>query len=152
MRESVFQQEIVASFKHHGEWAYKLADVPVRRPYFTSSKPFDIVASVRGKMLAVECKQMKRYGAFGLKVMEDSQIVALDELSRCRQARCYVFLNVRITRVVNRLYIFRWENLRHVWMERGSILAEALRLFQGIDGSHGRFPLVDWMRAEGLFS
>lgn len=150
MRESVFQGEVVASFKEEGHWAYKIADVPVIQQRFFADKPFDIVAFVNHNAVAIECKQMKKFMAFGMSAMRDSQIENFDRISATRSGKCYVFLNIRIARNVNRLYAFKWVNLKWVWKVHGSLQAEHLRLFKYIEGGKGKFPLKEWITEQGL--
>lgn len=153
MREAHFQTEIVKSFKAEGHWAYKIPDAPTRKLMgqlrFAAEKPFDLIACVRRQALAVECKQMKSFEAFGLRAMQESQVEAFDLLTKLGNAHCYVMLNVRLTGI-NRLYAFRWRNLRHLWETQGSIKAAILRELKYTEGHGGLFPLAPWLRAEGI--
>lgn len=92
---------------------------------FTASKPCDLVACIDGNFVAIECKQIKKWKAFGLGDMRPSQLVNLPAVVKSG-GKAFVFLNVRIARKENRLIILDWET----WgprLERGSIKARDLQ-------------------------
>ena len=126
MKESDFQAELLKSLRTQGCYAEKIPDAPTSKMKglrFTLPKPFDIFASVNGQFVAIECKQIKKFEAFGLSHMRPSQIEHLSKVIQ-KGGRAFVFLNVRIKPSVakqikheNRLLIFDWG----VWHERWKI-------------------------------
>lgn len=128
MRESTFTTEVIRSIRRDGGWVYKIPDAPTSRitgMRFTASKPFDLVACMDGRLVAIECKQIKKWKAFGMNDMRTSQLVNLPSVIKAG-GRSFVFLNVRIARKENRLIFLDWE----VWgprIERESIKAKDLK-------------------------
>ncbi len=115
MKETQTNSEIMRSLKHQNIWCYKIADSPTSwtqaATRFTPSKPCDILACHRGKFLAIEGKLIKKWKAFGLRDLRDSQIKGLTEVVKAG-GRAFVFLVVRIPAIagkqkrVNRLIAF----------------------------------------------
>jgi hypothetical protein len=147
MREAQFSTEVTRSLKAAGAWAWKIPDQPVswtfRHTRFAAEKPCDILFCYRSKFGAIESKQMKKFEAFGLRHMRDSQIRNLDEISE-RGGIAYVFLNVRIARKENRLIALDWK----VWkaqLEIMSLSGKEVAALPHIKGTGDRFPLSDWL-------
>jgi len=102
------------SLRHRGAWAYKIPDAPITRELlkitrFTAPKPCDIVVNKGGSFYAIECKQIKKFRAFGGKDIRPAQVEHLTHIVQTGGV-AYIFLNVRITNPrVNRLYVFDWK-------------------------------------------
>lgn len=143
MRESVFCTEVVRSIRAQAGWAYKVPDMPqsmLRGSRFNLPKAVDILACYEGRLYAIECKQIKKYEAFGLKNVRPSQAETLDSVGRAG-GQAFVFLNVRIAHAVNRLYIFKWQHLKDLG---SSIKKNELELLPSIGGRIGYFPLGEF--------
>lgn len=132
MRESQFNTEMVQSLRYWGAFAYKLADLPAsltRALRFTPDKPCDIIAGFAGKMVGIESKQMKKYEAFGLRHIRDSQVEHMNAMIAAG-CRAFVILNIRIravkgeTKHENRTVIFDWKEFRE---QKESIKAKDLK-------------------------
>jgi Holliday junction resolvase len=98
VRESTFNTEVVNSLKAEGFFAYKIPDTPasiVRGLRYSPEKPCDIVASIGGKFVAIESKQIKKIQAFGLRDFRESQIDSLNKIVR-DGGKAYAFLNIRV--------------------------------------------------------
>lgn len=145
MREAKFTTEIISTLKKAGHYAYKIGDAPITRDVlavtrFTPGKPFDIVAGIRGRLVGIETKQIRKWRAFALRDMRPAQIKGLDELVDTGQ-RAFVFLNVRITNErANRIIIWDWFELRER-LAGGSIKAKELRKEPFGVGRKGAFDL-----------
>jgi hypothetical protein len=148
MREANFNAELVRSLKRHGAWAYKIPDSPVSRmtfrTQFTPEKPCDILAIHRGRGIAIESKQIKKFEAFNaMTALRPNQIKALDEVLVTGRGRAFVFLNIRIKAVKgevkqeNRVLIFDWKEWRGVF-ESGSIKQKDLIALPFISGKSVR--------------
>ena len=149
MRESVFNGEVVRSLRAQGAWAHKIPDLPqsmISGMRFNPEKPFDIVAFIRGKGVAIEGKQLKKYEAFGERHMRPAQITELNKIVDSASGRAFVFLNIRRGEAprMNRLIVFVWERLRERFKE-GSIKKTELESLPYIEGKKGEFDLSDFM-------
>jgi len=153
MRESIFTTEIVNSFKALDCWAYKIPDFPqsiLTGARFNPEKPFDIVAFIQGSGIAIEGKMFKKFEAFGLRHMRPSQIETFDRLIDKRNAKCFVFLNIRqATPRINRLIILDWSQWRHR-LRKDSIKKPELMELSYIQGSKKHFDLSHFVRCIGL--
>lgn len=113
MKEKQFNNELVASIRAHGGWAFKPSDARMggwnlERPTFTPPKPCDLLVCWRGKFIAIESKQIKKWQAFGPNVLSPNQIKNLDAIEKAG-GQAVVALNVRIPREEDRLLFFRYE-------------------------------------------
>jgi len=152
VKESVFQKEVIKSFREAGGWAEKFPDFPTSQMdsanldtvRFTPEKPFDVMGMFRFRAFAVECKQMKGFKALNLGMMRDSQIRVLTEVTERQAAHAFVFLNVRIGRTINRLIILPWADLYNRLQVR-SIAADELRSMPYFQGKFGMFNIQPWL-------
>lgn len=154
MREATFISEIMGSIGKAGFWAYKLADSPTSwtkdKTRFTPAKPCDIVSCFFGLMVAIECKQLRKWKAFSLSDMRESQIEALDAIL-VTHGLSFVFLNVRVeadfvkgTKRENRLIVFPWADLKARFAS-GSIKAKELQTLPYVTGTKKRFDLSQFI-------
>ena len=153
MRESVFITEVKRSIFAYGGWAYKLSDMPqsmIRGARFNPEKPFDLACCINGKFVGVECKQLKKYEAFGLRHIRETQIRGLDGILD-GLGRAFVFVNIRQqadkkkgTSRLNRLIIFDWDVWRNRWKIGTSKKEEMLKM-PFITGAKGYFPIDKWV-------
>lgn len=153
MRESKFITEIMGTLKHFGCFAHKISDSPtswtMKKTRFTSTKPCDILANVQGAFVAIECKQIKKWEAFGLNKMRPGQVVALTNVERTG-GKAFVFLNVRIKAIKgkqkgeNRLIIFEWYELQKRF-QKGSIKAKELKELVYFTSKDKIFDLQEWI-------
>jgi len=114
MKEAVFTSELMRSLRVQGFWAYKIPDSPITQGVlevtrFTAAKPCDVVACYDGQTVLIECKQLKKWKAFGLKHIRDSQVKHLTDVI-ASGGKAYIFLNIRINASprVDRLIILDW--------------------------------------------
>jgi len=144
LRESTTNTEIVNSIKAAGHWAYKIPDFPqsmIAGSRFNPEKPFDIVAFIAGRAVAIEGKQFKKYQAFGERHMRPSQLEEFNRIVDRDAGRAFVFLNIRQPRPrLNRLLIFDWKNLRERFKD-GSIKMRELEAQQYLEGRKKLFNL-----------
>lgn len=148
MNEAQFSNEVVMSLKRLGAWAYKIPDMPVSRTagmQFTPKRPFDIVGCYEGRFFAIECKQMKKFGAFGPSKLRPNQMDGLSGVIGA-QGCAYVFLNVRTPRdssdgYMNRLYQFDWAEFEH----QDSHTKSELELYDYLEGKNGLFDLRNFV-------
>lgn len=153
MRESKFITEVGKSLKHYGCYSYKISDSPtswtMKKTRFTATKPCDIFANVQGRFVAIECKQIKKWEAFGLNKMRPGQVVALTNVERTG-GKAFVFLNVRIKAIKgkqkaeNRLIIFPWDWLQDRF-KKGSIKAKELKNEEYVSMKNKIFDLQEWI-------
>lgn len=131
MREAQFNTEMVNSLRHWGAFAHKLADLPAsltRALRFTPDKPCDIIGGY-GKFFGIESKQIKKWEAFGMRHIRQSQIDAMDDMIKTGN-RAFVFLNVRIKAVkgeskhANKTIFWDWREFREM---KDSIKAKDLQ-------------------------
>lgn len=155
MRESNFTSEIMDSLRLMGAWCYKIADSPTSWTKgitrFTPEKPCDVIVCLRGKMIGIESKQLKKFEAFGRTQMRDSQIKALGEIVAAGGTG-YVFLNIRVKAIKgkqkheNRLIVFDWAK----WGERLSgndtIKQKDLLNWTHVTGKDGLFDLTQFLQ------
>lgn len=129
MKEADFITEIVNSLKDAGcAFTYKPPDSPVSRfthdgsgSRFTLPKPCDVITCDNNGLILIECKQQKKPGAFGIGVMQPSQIDSLTNAVKMGQ-RAFVFLNRRFKNPhVNECWVFEWSTLVKYWNKHGSI-------------------------------
>lgn len=147
MKESKFITEVVNSLKSQGLWAYKVPDMPASWMggtglRFVPEKPCDIIA-MRGKIgLLIECKQIKKFEAFGMRHMRESQIKNLNEVTD-KGGLGFVFLNIRIASPrENRLIIFEWQEFRY---RTESIKGKEIKEFPFIQGFKDEFDLFSFV-------
>ena len=154
MKESVFQREVVNSFKEYGGWAYKIPDMPIGKQHkgksahfrFNVVKPFDILAMYNLRSIAIECKQMKLFGSFKLSHIRDSQIKALTEIEESGAGLSYIFLNIRIAKPYeNRLIIMPWWVVQ-LALDDGNISREAIESCPFVHGKMGLFDISGWLK------
>ena len=154
MKEAIFITEVKRSIFKYGGWAYKLADMPqsmLQGARFNPEKPCDLVASINGKFVGIECKQLRKYEAFGLRHIRETQVRGLNGIIHNGLGRSFIFLNIRqkadkergIKRL-NHLIIFDWDKWRHLWEGRTTKKHELLTVTP-IPGKNGMFPLHDWV-------
>lgn len=147
MREANFNIEVVSSLRTYGAWAYKPSDQPPtfgKTMRFTPSKPCDILGCVMGRFFAIESKQIKEWKSFTIKMLRPNQIVALDDIVKAG-GRAYVFLNVRMPRIENRLIIFDWA----VWathLKGDLIKPDSLKNMPFIKGAKEEFDLSEFLK------
>jgi len=119
LKESKFNAELINSLDHWGAYAFKIPDLPASMTMglrFVAEKPCDIFGGYHGKFFAIESKQIKKFEAFGLRHIRDSQIKHLTSMVKTGN-RAFIFLNIRIaavkgkTKRENRLVIFDWADL-----------------------------------------
>lgn len=115
------------------KWTFKPADNPMSwtqsATRFTPPKPCDIITCDHKGLILIECKQMKKFGAFGIDKMQPSQIKNLSEAEQMGQ-RAFVFLNVRIAHPrTNICFAFDWLWLTEYWRQNGSIKKPILEGF-----------------------
>lgn len=136
MKESVFTTEVVNSLESFGLYVYKLADIPnaARRVIrFIPVKPCDVIAcSPKGRFIAIETKQFKKWQGLTKSVMQEGQIFHLDRIAK-RGGQAFVILNVRIEankrkgqKRVNLCGVFNWKEYRDQILD-GSIGAKIIR-------------------------
>lgn len=126
MREKVFNTEIKNSLLALGHWAHKIGDQPIGKQEdggqshdgfrFNIKKPFDIIAIVHGRGVAIEGKMVRHFQAFGQRDIRDIQKENLDK-ALAAGGRAFVFLNIRgviAGRRENRCIIFDWEEFRNI--------------------------------------
>lgn len=149
MREKVFNTEIKNSLLALGHWAHKIGDQPIGKQEdggqshdgfrFNIKKPFDIIAVICGRGVAIEGKMIRRFQAFGQRDIRDIQKENLDKMLAAG-GRAFVFLNVRgviAGRRENRCIIFDWAEFREVQ----TIPHRVLQTLPFIPGAHGLFDL-----------
>ena len=155
MKEATFSSELMESLRLMGAWCYKIADSPASWTKgitrFTPEKPCDIIACLGGTMIGIECKQLKKFQAFGRTQMRDSQVKALGEIVAAG-GKGYVFLNIRIKAIKgkqkpeNRLIVFDWAK----WGERLSgndtIKQKDLMAWTHATGFKGLFDLTQFLQ------
>ena len=100
MRESTFVTELRNGLDALGlaSWSYKIPDAPysqIATMRFIPEKPADLVCMLRGEGILIECKQIKKWQAFGVKELTKSQMRNLYLFSRAG-GTSLVALNVRI--------------------------------------------------------
>lgn len=153
MREAVFITEIVDSLKVAGcLFVYKPADSPMswtqHQTRFTLPKPCDIITCDREKMILIECKQLKKYEAFGERHMRPSQIENLTNAHKMGH-KAFVFLNIRLAEPRrNILLIFNWAKLVQLWADnKGSIKGKDIEARANSESAfmaqNGIFPDID---------
>lgn len=120
MREATFNTELVRSLKFWGAWAYKIPDIPTSRLVgmrYTPDKPCDVIGAYSNYFFAIESKQMKKFEAFGMRFIRESQAKELN-LMTSKGNQAFIFLNIRIKAIKggakreNRLIIFKWTDFR----------------------------------------
>lgn len=146
MIEADFSGELVKSLKMAGAWAFKIPDAPYskaikRRPIY---KHYDISAVYQAMPIAIECKLLHGFEAFGIRHLRESQINALTNHSRCG-GLAFVALNVRIPYQENRLIIWPWIDFLSAAAPT-SIPGKALVDLPYIQGEAGVFPVFDWLQ------
>lgn len=114
MREAIFNTEVVNTQKHFGRFAYKLGDmIPSATLRFIPEKPCDIITCTdRGQLVAIESKQIKKWGGLKGKMLRDNQVTALDKVVK-NSGLAFLFLNIRIPRhndqqAENWCVVFNW--------------------------------------------
>ena len=154
MKESNFTSEVMESLRQRGVWCYKIADSPASWTKgitrFTPEKPCDIVACVGGKFISIECKQLKKFEAFGRTQIRESQIQAANDIVRAG-GKAFIFLNIRIKAVsglrkhVNRLIIFDWGGSGEL-LSTDTIKKDELFGLPHINGAKGVYDLDGFVK------
>lgn len=154
MNERIFTTEVMQSLRDQGAWAYKIPDAPITKEIlkitrFTAPKPCDIVASLNGKFIAIECKLSKKAEAFNVNMLRRSQVEHLTNIVKSG-GRAFIFLNIRVApdkskniHRMNRLVILDWAN----WgsrIQKSSIKKDELLSLDYIEGRKGSFDLFTW--------
>lgn len=126
---------MIRSLRIEGLWAFKIPDAPITKELlkitrFTAAKPCDIIACVpsftHGQFVAIECKQFKKWKAFSIRDLQDSQIEQMPKIIEA-DGKAFVFLNIRIKKPHdNRLIIFEFNDLLKR-LKKGSIFAKDLK-------------------------
>ena len=124
MIEKDFHPYIVKSLIRRGQWCYKLPD-DMGGSKFSLKRPFDLIANIRSKSVAIEVKLIKGYKAFGLRHFQDHQPIELE-----KHGRSFVFLVIWEPRDT-RLIIFDWNWLYPV-LKSGSLKKSQLLEFDYI--------------------
>ena len=114
MKEKDFNTEIVRTGKRLNYFAYKLGDmVPGGGSRFIPEKPCDIImCSKKGRFIAIESKQIKKWQSLKKSMLRENQITALNKVVK-NNGLAFLFLNVRISRSKgqpsqNWCVIFNW--------------------------------------------
>ncbi len=156
MREKVFNTEIKNSLVALGWWAYKIPDLPMGKDNakkgkkkfkpirFNLPKPFDIIATIDGLSVAIEGKMIKKFQAFGMRDLRESQIENLEKQIKAG-GQAFVFLNIRGMidgRRENRCLYFKYEALKKDVTIRKSELLQ----YPYITGEKGLFDLAGFCR------
>ena len=107
MRESNFVTELRRGLEKINIWSYKIPDAPYASAAmrFAPEKPGDIIAMADGTGLLIECKQIKKWSAFGMKNLTRSQVRNLFLYQRAGGISL-VALNVRIPGEFSRFLFF----------------------------------------------
>jgi len=114
LKENEVNTEIVNSIKRMGYWAYKIPDPSANSfgKVQATVRPFDIIASINGKSVAIETKIITTpYKKFSIDMLEPHQITNLSE----HDGYGFVFLNLRryvrmgpLKESTNTLFIWDW--------------------------------------------
>lgn len=136
MNEHKFMSNIKASFLEHNIWATILIDGSDYSP-----RPFDMVVCLKGKLVAIEGKFQKNFGAFGMRHIRESQILNLNAVTQ-GGGTAFIFLNVWLPNKENRLLIWEWENFKEI-TANGSIKKSTLINLPYIQGAKKRFPVEE---------
>jgi len=150
MNESQFNSEIVKSIesiKSDDYWAYKIPDLPGP----TTKKPFDIVASIGGKSVAIESKFLKDYKRFGREIFRPHQFQALTKFS-LSGGRTFLFLNIRTPThseygYMNKLIIIDFKAMYSAFYSGQTITKTQLKMANYIPGKKGLFDLSDFCKS-----
>lgn len=148
MKESNFIRDVIFSIKSQGKWAYKIPDMPssyMIKGRFNPEKPCDIISFLGMVSALIECKQQKKYEAFGIRHLRESQIEALDEIVDLEIGQSYVFLNVRVPRKINKLIIFDWKETRERFKSGISYKKKEIEEMDAIDGKKGCYDLSSFI-------
>jgi hypothetical protein len=143
MNERKFMSNLKKSFLEAGYWSTTLIDGSDYSP-----RPFDNITCINGKLVAIEGKFQKDFGAFGMRHIRDSQILNLDAV-RLSGGQAYIFLNIWIPRAENRLLIWEWEYFKALTSE-GSLKKRQLLDHPFVPGKKGTFPIPEVLSKMGL--
>lgn len=154
MKEAIFLTEIVNSFKDHDCYAFKIPDMPTSMMFrFNPDKACDIVVGYGRGFLGVEGKMSKKFEAFGMRHVRESQQGHLDDMVRTNN-EAYIFLNVRISgdktkgvKRENRLIMFPWAEFKIHEEEFGSYKQKEIMAMPYVKGSKKRFDLTEFLKA-----
>lgn len=149
MKEADFTADLMDSLRAHGAYCYKIADSPASWTAgitrFTPDKPCDVVTCFKGQFIAIECKQIKKFQAFGRTQIRQSQMDAADAICAAG-GLAYIFLNIRIKAVKgvskpeNRLLIFEWREWSKTF-KAGTIKQKDLMSWSHTTGTKGIYDL-----------
>ena len=117
--ETKFTKCFTDSLNARGHYAYKIPDTPPSSGLrFTTKKPYDVVASIGGRFVAIEVKLITKYKAFGMRDLRPNQIEGLEAALNSKGA-AFVLLNVRIAgdalegvKRVNEAILFNYIDLK----------------------------------------
>jgi penicillin-binding protein-related factor A (putative recombinase) len=146
MRESNFTTDVMRSLRRIGAWAYKIPDAPsskITGLRFTAAKPCDIVACVDGKFVAIETKFKKKFSAFSVRDMRESQLVNLTNILR-DNGNAYVFLGIKEPCHSTKLFIFEWAHIGELFAVGLSMSAKDLKGLPYLEMESGVFDLSEW--------
>jgi len=77
-RETIFTKDFIDSVNEDGHWAYKIPDAGAMH----GKRPFDVVACVYGKFVAIEFKQYTTIKPFGVRELSEHQTEKLIEVEQ----------------------------------------------------------------------
>jgi hypothetical protein len=123
--EATMTADLRRALEGIGAWVYKIPDAAIlpkesgfrRTPV---ARPFDLVVCYRGRLLAIEVKQMCGYKAFSPRMMQPSQVEHLTTVEAAG-GDAFVALFVHESRKFRHLHWFCWPGLQQRWALRGSI-------------------------------
>ena len=76
--ESKFTTMLRKTFEERGGFFYKIPDASSAQR-FMIKKPFDVIACVNGRSVAIECKYLSEPKAFGISSLSEHQIDSLEK-------------------------------------------------------------------------
>lgn len=106
-----------------------------------SSRPFDNITLLDGKLLAIEGKFQKSFKAFNYSSIRDSQRLSLEAITQ-GGGIATVFLNIWVPRQENRLIIWHWPMLK-ARLQESSIKKKELLEHPYIKGKTQRFNVEE---------
>lgn len=152
MNEQMFTSNIIRSLNNvEGVKAIKIPDAPIfegQKTRFGIKKPYDMTVDMYGRYVAIENKYMTGYKKFnknqlirvGTKGSVNNQIENLLE-----HKYCFVFLNVYVHRMFNRLYIFDKKIIKYI-RDVGSLDKREIASLPAIECRKKFFEMTPWCR------